>query len=86
MFEVTATVVSQKGTCEAKHRVGDSFVIGECTPPGLCTWAFCSLFSFASVLQAGASFSWEKEAGTSMVACPDPDNPVVFELRKGKPI
>ncbi len=43
MSDVTAKVISQKGTCAAQHKVGDEFTIGEQTPPNLCSWAFYSL-------------------------------------------
>ena len=81
---VVARVVSQKGHCEAGHRVGDEFVIDQVTPCEMCSWAFVTVFPFSQVLQFGASFPWEPEAGVSRVACPDPDNPVVFELRKAE--
>ena len=80
MYQVTAKVISQKGSCEAGHKVGDVFVIGQSTPGGICSWAFYTLFPFVEVLQFGGSFPWEKEPGKALVACPDPDNPVVFEL------
>jgi uncharacterized repeat protein (TIGR04076 family) len=82
MSEVIAKVISQKGTCEAQHKVGDEFVIGEKTPPNLCSWAFYCLFPFAEVLQFGGSFPWETERNKTTVACPDPTNPVVFELKR----
>jgi uncharacterized repeat protein (TIGR04076 family) len=85
MSNVIAKVVSQKGTCEAQHKVGDEFVIGEKTPPNFCSWAFCSIFPFAQVLQFGGSFPWEKDRNKTTVACPDPENPVVFELRRTSP-
>jgi uncharacterized repeat protein (TIGR04076 family) len=85
MSEVIAKVISQKGTCAAGHKLGDEFVIGEKTPPGLCVWAFYSLFPFASALQFGGSFPWEDDPDRTTVACPDPTNPVVFELRRTKP-
>lgn len=81
MSEIIARVISQKGTCAAGHRAGDEFVVWQKTSPGLCSWAFCSLFPFAEVLQFGGSFPWEQEANRARVACPDPENPVVFELR-----
>ena len=80
MADVIAKVISQKGTCEAGHKVGDEFVIGQSTPTGMCSWAFYTLFPFAEVLQYGGSFPWEK-AGKAVIACPDPTNSVVFELR-----
>jgi uncharacterized repeat protein (TIGR04076 family) len=85
MSEVIAKVISQKGTCAAGHKLGDEFVIGEKTPPGLCVWAFYSLFPFASALQFGGSFPWEDDPDRTTIACPDPTNPVVFELRRTKP-
>ena len=82
MPDVIAKVISQKGTCAAQHKVGNEFVIGEQTPPNLCSWAFHSLLPFAQVLQFGGSFPWEQDRNKTTVACPDPTNPVVFELRR----
>ena len=82
MSDVIAKVISQKGTCEAEHKVGDVFVIGQKTPSGMCPWAFYALFPFAEVLQYGGSFPWETDSNRTTVACPDPMNPVVFELRR----
>jgi len=82
MFEVVARVVSQKGKCVAGHEVGDEFAMGQTTPPWMCSWAFYTLFPFAEVLQFGGSFPWEDDPNRATVACPDPGNPVVFELRR----
>jgi uncharacterized repeat protein (TIGR04076 family) len=82
MSQVIARIISQKGTCAAGHKVGDEFIIGEKTPPDLCSWAFYSLFPPASVLQFGGSFPWEEDPNRTTVACPDPASPVVFELRR----
>ena len=80
--DIVAKVISQKGTCVAGHSVGDKFTIGQKTAPNLCSWAFHALFPFAEVLQFGGSFPWENDGNKATVACPDPDNPVVFELRR----
>jgi uncharacterized repeat protein (TIGR04076 family) len=85
VHQIIARVISQKGTCEAGHKVGDEFVIGQSTPPGMCSWAFQTIFPFAQVLQFDGSFPWEKDANKATIACPDPDNPVVFELRREAP-
>ena len=85
MTDVMAKVISQKGTCEAGHSVGDEFAMGQTTPLGMCAWAFHTLFPFAEVLQFGGSFPWEKDPDKTTVACPDPANPVMFELRRGQP-
>ncbi|MDD5093270.1 MAG: TIGR04076 family protein [Dehalococcoidia bacterium] len=82
MKEVIAKVISQQGTCSAGHRVGEEFIIGQETPPKMCAWAYYTLFPFATTLQFGGSFPWEKDKGRVTVACPDPGNPVIFELRR----
>ena len=81
MGTVVAKVVSQNGNCEAGHVVGDEFVIGQTTPCGMCSWAFYTVYPFSQVLQFGGSFPWEPEKAVSRGACPDPDNPVIFELK-----
>lgn len=81
-YKVSAKIISQQGHCEAGHKVGDEFIIGDTVPTGMCSWAFYSLFPFASALQAGGSFPWEKDKNLSIVACPDPGNPVIFELKR----
>jgi len=85
MSKVVAKVISQKGMCEAEHKVGDEFIMAEDIPPNLCSWAFHSLFPFVQVLRFGGSFPWEKDASKATVACPDAENPVVFELRRTSP-
>ena len=87
MHDVMITVKSQKGHCEAGHKVGDQWIINKTvkTPEGLCCFAFCSLFPVAEVLQFGGSFPWEEAKGTpdkATAACPDPENPVEFEIRR----
>jgi uncharacterized repeat protein (TIGR04076 family) len=82
MTKIIAKVISQEGTCDAGHKVGDEFVMGQTTPPGMCSWAFYTLFPFAETLEFGGSFPWESGPAKARVACPDPDNPVVFELRR----
>jgi uncharacterized repeat protein (TIGR04076 family) len=50
----------------------------------MCPWAFYAVFPFAETLEFGGAFPWEKDHDRCTVACPDPDNPVVFELRRVK--
>ena len=81
-YKVSVRVISQKGTCEAGHRVGDQWLVGDTTPEGICLYAFASLLPFMTPLMFGASFPWEKEPDMTTVACPDPTNPVVFKIRR----
>ena len=80
--QIRATVISQKGTCVACHKVGDEFIISDICPPHLCAWAFYTLFPFAQVLMCSGSFPWESDPDKATVACPDPASPVVFELSR----
>jgi len=83
-YQVKAHIISQKGHCHAGHKVGDQFIIGDVVPTGMCAWAFYTLFPFVSPLQSGGFFPWEKDPDKTTVACPDAENPVVFELRRIK--
>jgi len=85
MSDIIARVISQKGNCAAGHKVGDEFVIGDNIQPGLCSWALVPLFPFAGILKFGGSFPWGEDPKKITVACPDPNNPVVFELRCDQP-
>ena len=81
-YKVSIRVVSQQGTCAAGHRVGDEWVIEDKTPEGICAFAFTSFFHLLTPLMFGGAFPWEEDPDATTVACPDPTNPVVFELRR----
>jgi len=81
-YEVKAKVISQKGTCEAGHKVGDEYDVGGATPAGMCPFAYFGMFPSVAVLQFGGSFPWEEDPDKTTVACQDAANPVVFELRR----
>lgn len=83
-IRLVASVTSQKGTCEAGHKIGDKFDVSGLTPRGMCPYAFYTMFPFLVTLQNDGSFPWEKDPDKSSVACPDPENPVVFELRRSR--
>ncbi len=80
---VLIKVISQKGNCAAKYKVGDEWVAKDDEiPAGICPYAFHSLFPFIQVLMFGGAFPWEADPDAATVACPDAENPVVFELRR----
>jgi uncharacterized repeat protein (TIGR04076 family) len=82
MAQVRVRVISQRGHCEAGHKVGDEWVVGETTPQGMCTFAFASLFPFITPMMFGGSFPWEKDPDVTTVPCPDAENPVIFEISR----
>ena len=82
-YDVAIKVVSQKGTCASKHKVGDEWVMKtEGTPSGICHSAYNALFPFSQVLMYSGVLPWESDPDATTVACPDAQNPVVFELRR----
>lgn len=81
-YNVSVKVISQKGTCAQELKVGDEWVITNKTPGGLCLSAFDSLSAKAHVLRYGGTFHWSSDPDAVTVACPDAENPVVFELRR----
>ena len=80
--DVRIKVVSQKGTCLARHKVNDEWVIGVDTPKGICNEAFFALWPFITLYQRGGTYSYPFESDVARVCCPDPWNPVVFELSR----
>lgn len=83
-YDVIAKVISQKGRCVAGHKVGEELLITQLTPTKMCNYAFQSCYPFITTLQFGGVFPWEKDPDKAIVACPDADNPVVFELKRIK--
>ena len=84
-YKVMGKIVEIKGegTCPYGHQVGEVFEIKE-VGSSICQWALTSLFPFYTVLKFGGKFPWSKDPDRLQVACPDPDNVVVFETLEGK--
>ena len=81
-YQIRVGVVSQKGRCAQEHKVGDQWVIDRKTPEGMCPSAWNALFSSVRVLMFGGTFPWQEDPDVTRLACPDAENPVVFELRR----
>lgn len=81
MIEVKVTTILEKGVCPFGYKSGDTFTFDEKTPPGICNWAYLAILPFATALLFGGNIPWE-EKGLCRVCCPDPGNPVVFEIRR----
>lgn len=48
----------------------------------ICRWAYNAMFPFLTVLEYDGTLPWEADPSRTYVACPDPNNVVVFELRR----
>ncbi|MFX0167901.1 MAG: TIGR04076 family protein [Candidatus Hodarchaeota archaeon] len=65
------------------YKVGEEFDLSKLDERAkICRWAFNSLFPFLTVLEFGGALPWEPDPDRAYVACPDPHNIVVFELRR----
>lgn len=77
---VRITIKEQRGVCVAGHRVGDVFTYdGLRLPEGMCAAMWNVVYPIAKALAGGCEFSWMVD-GKAKLACPDADNPVVFEI------
>ena len=82
MFDVRMKIVSQKGECVFGHKLGDEWIVGISTPPGICNGAYNALYPFIRVLQFGGQYEWPPGSGTCQLCCPDPFNQIIFELSR----
>ena len=89
--KVILKIVSVKGTCHGGHREGQEFDLSQefslgYTQDGraLCPSAFYAAFPSWRVLRFGGELPWETDKDLAHVACPDPMNPVIIQLRRVK--
>jgi uncharacterized repeat protein (TIGR04076 family) len=83
--DIKVTVESVGGKCSLNHKMGEEFIFkGGIAPAGLCTEAMLTIIPVARTLMFGGTHFWEKDPNVISVCCPDPKNPVVFEVRRVK--
>ncbi len=83
MSVVEVTVVSQKGRCAAGHKVGDRIVFdGKSVKGNICYSALMVLLPKVYAMRYGAQFPWAENKDAICNACPDHENPVVFEIKR----
>jgi uncharacterized repeat protein (TIGR04076 family) len=69
-----------RGICPHGHQVGETFRIGDAR---LCPWAAHTLMPFAAAFRFGGEVPWrDTDRDRIDIACPDPDNVVVFRLTR----
>jgi len=82
-YDVEVKVKSVKGTCNFGHRAGDKIYFNGKTIEGdLCYSALMVLLSKVYAMRYGAEFPWAENKDVIANACPDAENPVVFEIRR----
>ncbi len=84
MYKLEATVVEQKGHCVAGHKVGDKFELNDIKAPSICRPLLNAIEAQAMVLKYGGDMPWLKDKDIARIACPDPENPVIVEIKRIK--
>jgi uncharacterized repeat protein (TIGR04076 family) len=65
------------------HKPGDEIIISENGIEGnICIHALYSIMPKAFAIMYGANFPWLKKGEKPKHACPDGENPVIFELER----
>lgn len=76
-------VKSQKGKCGFGHKVGDKIVFdGRSVQGNICYAALMAVLPRIYAMSHGVEFSWAEDKNVIPTACPNADNPVVFEIRR----
>jgi len=82
-FDVEVTVKTIKGSCNFGHKIGDKIYFNGKTIKGnICYSALMVLLPKIYAMRYGAEFPWAKDKDVIFNACPDHENPVVFEIRR----
>jgi uncharacterized repeat protein (TIGR04076 family) len=85
MSQVIVTVKSQRGKCNFGHKVGDTITFdGKTIKGNICYSALMVLLPKIYAMRYEAQFPWAQDKDAIQNACPDAENPVVFEIRRTK--
>ncbi len=83
MTTIEVTVKSQKGKCSFGHKTGDKVIFdGKSVKGQICYSALMVLLPKVFAMLYGAEFPWAENKDVIYNACPDGDNPVVFEIKR----
>ncbi|MFC2071606.1 TIGR04076 family protein [Chloroflexota bacterium] len=82
-YNVQITVKSvTKGECPQGNKPGDTWLVKNKTPDGVCLAAFGVLYSTLSLLQFGGERPYDEDGDVVLVPCPDMKHYVIYELRR----
>jgi len=81
--EVRGKVLRVRGDCSQGHKPGDVVVFTEGGVVGhVCVHALYSMLPKVFAMMFNAEFPWAVNPDVLTHACPDAENPVVFELTR----
>lgn len=82
-YKVKVKIISQEGNCAAGHKVGQEYIIDRHTPADFCIFAYSAIDPEIRTLMFGGQYPWSvADSDIYIGCCPDPINPVVFEVRR----
>lgn len=82
-YDIEVKVKSVKGDCFFGHKVGDIIYFdGKTIKGNICYSALMTLLPKIYSMRYGAEFCWAENRDVISNACPDPDNPAVFQIRR----
>ncbi|MFC2068619.1 TIGR04076 family protein [Chloroflexota bacterium] len=83
VYPVQVTVKSIKGKCHERMKQGTTWLIKEGkTPNGVCIYAWNSIYPVVRVFRHGGEHWWNLDRDVSYVSCPDPENQVIYEVKR----
>ncbi|MFQ5979589.1 MAG: TIGR04076 family protein [Candidatus Heimdallarchaeota archaeon] len=84
-WPILCRVIRQEGTCAGGHQVGDTIHFTATGVDGkICLSALYSMLPKVYAMRYNARFPWLSNQCAATHACPDANNPVIFELIRGK--
>ena len=82
IYKVQVTVKSAPKGCSQGFKEGDSWLIGNRTPEGMCLPAFGAIYRQIMTLRYGGESPFSEDKDTMAAVCPDPNHCVIYEARK----
>ncbi|MFX1284662.1 MAG: TIGR04076 family protein [Promethearchaeota archaeon] len=85
VYDIKLKVIKQEGYCNAGHELGDEIFISfekNKIKGKICLHALYSVLPKVYAMAYGAEFPWLEEPDVNTHACPDAQNPLVFEVRR----
>ena len=82
-FNIEVTVKDVKGKCAFGYKVGDKIIFdGKKINGNVCFSALMTMLPKVYAMRYCAEFPWSKNKDLIHNACPDPENPVVFGIKR----
>jgi uncharacterized repeat protein (TIGR04076 family) len=77
-YKIQVTVVKATNGCSLGFKEGDTWLITNKTPGGMCLSAYATIYPNIRTLRYGGG----GDRSISRVSCPDPNHCVVYEVKR----